>query len=117
MTTNCNFYLDKGSDFIGNLEILGSNNAPVCVKNWKFRAVARFMFNPKIKVKIACTLQDHDNSEHNIISLFIPNVITRTMPLGTWEYEITMSYSDLPESNNRNLAVLTGKLYVDGFYR
>lgn len=104
-----NFYIDKGADFNGLVQINGVNNSPVCLDGWRFICQAQLTRNPKIKINV--TVQK-DPSHKGIIFLQIPYSQTSKMPTGTWEYDVEMTYESLALPANKRLRVVSGKFVV-----
>lgn len=109
MANVADFYINRGSDFNGLVQINGVNNSPMCLDGWRFVCQASLVRNPKIKININI---QKDPSHKGIIVLNIPYGQTDKMPTGTWKYDVEMTYESLALPSNKRLRVVSGKLVV-----
>lgn len=110
MALNTIFYLDKGADFRGDVDICGINNKPVCIHNWTFDCELAQVWDRRIKLKIRC---NPDPKIKGRLHLFIPYTETEKMRPGDWMFEINMIHANRPVVGNRRLRVLSGKIVVN----
>lgn len=110
MARKCNFYLDTGTDFNANVVILGVNNKPVHIDNFRFTCTAQLVYNPKVKIAIQATPVENTCG---ILSLYIPANITRRLPEGTYSFSVNMCYADMSDEVNRFLTVVTGNIIAN----
>lgn len=109
MSSVANFYVDKGADFNGLIQINGVNNTPVCIDNWRFVCQASLVRKPDVKINL--TVQKDPNHK-GIIYIQIPYIVTETLPCGTWKYDVEMTYESLALPANKRLRVVSGTLVV-----
>lgn len=110
MSSVANFYLDKGADFNGVIQINGVNNSPVCLNGWRFICQASLVRNPKVKINISTQL---DRSHKGIVILQIPYHETEKLPAGTWKYDVEMTYDSLAIPANKRMRVISGNIIVN----
>lgn len=109
MSNVADFYIDKGADFNGYVRINGVNNLPVCLDGWRFVCQAALVRNSSIKINITV---DKDPNHKGVIVLRLPYDQTEKIPIGTWRYDVEMTYESLALPTNKRLRVVSGKLIV-----
>lgn len=102
---NVNAFLDKGSDWKFQVNVVGLKHKPlVLTTDLSFRAMARYIKNPKIQVKINCRTP---TSQIGVLELYLPYKDTERMVPGEWQYDVEMTH----KSGNR-VRLIEGKIFV-----
>lgn len=109
MAKTCNFYLDKGSDFQGFIQITGINNLPIDISRFDFTSQMVFIRNCRFKVDIKVTKY---KPKDGIICLTIPYDQTDKLPVGDWRYDIEMYYKNIAPQCNKRSRILQGTIVV-----
>lgn len=107
MSKECDFYVDRGADFLATVNLVGLNQHPLDLSDCHFTCDASFIMHSDIHVKVEC-LQEHIGCGE--LTLFIPAHSTARMPKGGWDYTLDMTFQ-----GQRRMRILTGHLnVVDG---
>lgn len=114
MTNTVDFYLDKGTDFDGVVQITGINNLPVCLEDWDFECRASNARDPRKTINIDVLT---DPIRKGLVVITIPHKITASIDSGTWVYKLVMFYKDYDIATTKRLEVARGKIIVNDSYQ
>jgi len=104
MSKTCDFFLEKGSEFLATVHLVGVNNQDLPVEDCRFFCFAQNLMNEKENIKIECLTERAYQGE---IVLYMPACETIKLSSGIWEYNLDMVFEE-----NRRIRILLGHLNV-----
>jgi len=98
MTTRANLYIDRGVDFLVDLELLTNDDLDYPAENKDFTCEIRKLFSSTPSAN--ATVTHIASSDINIIELFVPGENTENLDPGKYQYDVLMT---LPSGQNSKI--------------
>lgn len=90
MTTRANLYVDRGMDFLVDLELLSNENLDYPVENKAFTCEIRKLYSTTPSANAEVTYVE--SSDINVLELFIPGENTQDLDPGKYQYDVIMTF-------------------------
>lgn len=102
---HCDLWIDQGEDWRVDVLLTGIDCVPLDLTGFSFVSEAHLIINEYTKIRIHV---DVDYPETGYLRLWLTNIETSRLPVGTWHYELEMTYNE-----NKKMKVLFGHLTVN----
>lgn len=89
MTTRANLYVDKGIDFVIDLELFSNDNLDYPAENKTFSCEIKKLYSSVSSANAEVT--HISSSDINILELYIPGENTENLDPGKYQYDIIMA--------------------------
>lgn len=86
-TTRANMYVDQGTDFFVNLELISDDGEEFIASGYTFFCEVRKIYSSKLAFSADCTLVE---GIENSVDLYIDPSLTRNIEPGKYQYDIFM---------------------------